>query len=120
MSEVDTYIERFPVEVQERLCQIRNTIFEIVPQVTEGISYGMPAYGLNGKWFVYFAGYKKHIGFYPKAEGMAAFKEKLTDYKTSKGAVQFPLNKPLPLDLIREIIRYSKCITTTNIAQIHD
>jgi uncharacterized protein YdhG (YjbR/CyaY superfamily) len=106
MNEVDKYIEGFPVEVQERLSEIRRIIFEIAPQVTEGISYGMPAFGLNGKWFIYFAGYKKHIGFYPKAEGIEAFKEKLTDYKTSKGAVQFPLNKPLPLDLIREIISY--------------
>jgi uncharacterized protein YdhG (YjbR/CyaY superfamily) len=105
-NEVDKYIEGFPVEVQERLNEIRNVIFEIIPQVAEGISYGMPAYGLNGKWFVFFAGYKKHIGFYPKAEGIEKKKEKLVGFKTSKGAVQFPLNKSLPLDLIREIINY--------------
>jgi uncharacterized protein YdhG (YjbR/CyaY superfamily) len=106
MNVTDKYIESFPVEIRERLNEIRKVIFEIAPSVTEGISYGMPAYGLNGKQFVYYAGYKKHIGFYPEAEGITAFKEKLTDYKTSKGAVQFPLNKPLPLDLIREMIRY--------------
>ena len=106
MNEVDRYIAAFPVEVQERLNKIRSVIFEIVPHVAERMSYGMPAYGLNDKCFVYFAGYKKHIGFYPRADGIATFKEKLTIYKTSKGAVQFPLNKPLPLDLIREIVSY--------------
>jgi uncharacterized protein YdhG (YjbR/CyaY superfamily) len=106
MNEVDKYIEKFPDKVKERLREIRRVIFEVAPNVIEGISYGMPAYGLGGKWFVYYAGYKKHIGFYPKAEGITVFKEKLTDYKTSKGAVQFPFNKPLPLELIREIVSY--------------
>jgi uncharacterized protein YdhG (YjbR/CyaY superfamily) len=106
MNEVDTYIGGFPVEVQVRLREIRRIIIEIAPSVTERISYGIPTYGLNGKSFVHFAGYKTHIGFYPGADGIVAFIERLTDYKTSKGTVQFPLNKPLPLDLIREIISY--------------
>ena len=106
MNEVDKYIQEFPVSVQERLSEIRCIIFEIAPQVTERISYEMPSYYLSGKTLLHFAGYKKHIGFYPAADGIEAFKEKLTDYKTSKGTVQFPLNKPLPQGLIREIISY--------------
>ena len=106
MNEVEKYITEFPDAVQEKLNEIRSAIFDIAPQATERISYGMPAYYLNGSCLFYFAGYKKHIGFYPKAEGIDAFKEKLTDYKTSKGTIQFPLNKPLPIDLIREIITF--------------
>lgn len=106
MNEVDKYISGFPAEVQKRLNEIRKTIFELAPQATERICMRMPTYDLNGKWFVHFAGFEKHIGFYPQPEGITAFKEKLADYKTSKGAVQFPLNKPLPIDLIREIICY--------------
>lgn len=106
MNEVDVYIKSFPVEVQERLTAIRNIILELAPNAAERICMRMPTYDLNGKWLVHFAGYEKHIGFYPQPEGITAFKEKLTGYKTSKGAVQFPLNKPLPLDLIREIVRF--------------
>ncbi len=106
MNEVDAYINEFPVEVQERLTSIRNTILESAPQATERICMRMPTYDLNGKWLVHFAGYQKHIGFYPQPEGIIAFKEKLTDYKTTKGTVQFPLNRPLPLDLIREIVSF--------------
>lgn len=104
MNEVDNYIQGFSTEVQERLTAIRNIIFEVAPQVTERICMRMPTYDLNGKWFVHFAGFEKHIGFYPQPEGIEAFKEKLTGYKTSKGTIQFPLNKPLPLALIREMI----------------
>ena len=104
--EIDEYIAGFPAEIKEKLAVIRSLIFDIVPQVSERISWGMPSYYLNGKTLFHFAGFKKHIGFYPTAEGIMAFKEKLTDYKTAKGTVQFPLNKPLPLDLIREIIIY--------------
>lgn len=106
MNEVDAYIKEFPVEVQERLTLIRNIILESAPQATERICMRMPTYDLNGKWLVHFAGYQKHIGFYPQPEGIIAFKEKLTDYKTTKGTVQFPLNRPLPSDLIREIVSF--------------
>ena len=106
MNKVDEYINDFPVEVQERLTTIRNIILESAPQATERICMAMPTYDLNGKWLVHFAGFKKHIGFYPQPEGITAFKEKLTNYKTSKGAVQFPLSKPLPIDLIREIVMF--------------
>jgi len=106
MNEVNAYIKGFPVEVQERLTAIRNIILELAPQATERICMRMPTYDFNGKWLVHFAGFEKHIGFYPQPEGITAFKEKLTNYKTSKGTVQFPLGKPLPLDLIREIVRF--------------
>jgi len=106
MNEVEKYIEGFPSEVQEKLNMIRNSIIELAPQATERICMKMPTYDLNGKWLVHFAGFERHIGLYPQPEGVTAFKEKLIDYKTSKGAIQFPLNKPLPLDLIREIIIY--------------
>jgi len=106
MNEVDEYINSFSAEVQERLTAIRNVIRELAPEATERICMRMPTYDLNGKWLVHFAAFKKHIGFYPQPEGIAAFKEKLAGYKTSKGAVQFPLNKPLPIDLIREIVNF--------------
>ncbi|WP_019850792.1 iron chaperone [Desulfitobacterium sp. PCE1] len=106
MNEVDAYIKGFPVEVQERLIAIRNIVLDLAPQATERICMSIPTYDLNGKWLVHFAGFKKHIGFYPQPEGIAAFKEKLSEYKTSKGTVQFPLGEPLPLDLIREIVRF--------------
>ncbi|HOQ75530.1 MAG TPA: DUF1801 domain-containing protein [Thermoclostridium sp.] len=105
-NEVEKCIESFPAEVRERLTAIRNIILESAPQATERICMRMPTYDLNGKWLVHFAAFRNHIGFYPQPEGIEAFKEKLSGYKTSKGAVQFPHNKPLPLDLIREIVRF--------------
>lgn len=106
MNEVDEYIQGCPEEIQERLTTIRNIILELAPMATERICMRMPTYDLNGKWLVHFAGYKKHIGFYPQPGGIIAFKEKLTNYKSSKGAVQFPLNRPLPIDLIHEIVEF--------------
>lgn len=106
MNEVDDYINGFPAEVQERLNEIRNIITETAPQAAERICMRMPTYDLNGGWLVHFAGFDKHIGFYPQPEGIIAFQDKLKDYKTTKGAIQFPMNKPLPLDLIREIVKY--------------
>jgi len=106
MNEIDAYIQKFSDDVQERLSIIRTMVKELAPQATERICMRMPTFDLNGKWLVHFAGFEKHIGFYPQPEGIVAFQEKLKDYKTSKGSVQFPLNKPLPLDLIREIIAF--------------
>lgn len=106
MNEVDVYIKSFPEEVQEQLTLIRNLIRELAPQATERICMRMPTYDLNGKWLVHFAAFKNHIGFYPQPEGIATFKDQLTGYKTSKGSVQFPLSKPLPLELIREIVKF--------------
>lgn len=106
MNEVDAYINNFPIEVQTRLSAIRDIVRELAPQATERICMRMPTFDLNGKWLVHYAGFEKHIGFYPQPEGIIAFKERLTEYKTSKGTIQFPLNKPLPISLIREIVQY--------------
>lgn len=106
MNEIDAYIEKFPAETQAGLRAIRDVVRELAPQATERICMRMPTFDLNGKWLVHFAGFEKHIGFYPQPEGITEFKEKLKGYKTSKGAVQFPLDKPLPLGLIREIVEF--------------
>ena len=102
---IDQYIADFPIETQKLLQQIRETIHKAVPEAKEVISYGMPAFKQNTV-LVYFAGYAKHIGFYPTGSGIEAFKEEFTQYKWSKGAVQFPLDKPLPLDLITRITKF--------------
>ncbi|UKT63890.1 iron chaperone [Pedobacter mucosus] len=102
---IDEYISRFSLETQKLLQVVRQTIHQVIPEAKEVISYGMPAFKVN-KILVYFAGYKNHIGFYPTGSGIDAFKSEFTDYKWSKGAVQFPLNKPLPLDLITRITKF--------------
>lgn len=102
---IDQYIANFPIETQKLLQQIRETIHKAIPEAKEVISYGMPAFKQNTV-LVYFAGYAKHIGFYPTGSGIEAFKEEFTQYKWSKGAVQFPLNKPLPLELITRITKF--------------
>jgi uncharacterized protein YdhG (YjbR/CyaY superfamily) len=104
-SNIDEYIAIFPGEVQNMLEQIRVTIKKAAPQAIEVISYGMPAFKLNGI-LVWFAGYSKHIGFYPKASGIEVFKKELSVYKNAKGSVQFPLDKLLPLELITEIVKF--------------
>lgn len=104
---VDSYIAVFPPDVREILQQVRMTIREAAPEAEEGIAYKMPAYSLNGP-LVYFAGYKKHIGFYPTPSGIEAFPEELAGYKQAKGSVQFPLNQPIPYELIRRIAGYRR------------
>ncbi|MEQ8174124.1 MAG: DUF1801 domain-containing protein [Syntrophomonadaceae bacterium] len=104
-ASIDEYIAQFSPEVQELLRTLREVIKEAAPGAQEKISYQMPAFDLHGI-LVYFAAHKNHIGFYPTASGIDAFKEKVSQFKTSKGAVQFPLNKPLPWDLVREIVRF--------------
>jgi uncharacterized protein YdhG (YjbR/CyaY superfamily) len=104
-NNIDEYISIFPVEVQEMLEKCRHTIKNVAPEAEEVISYGMPAFKLNGI-LVWFAAYSKHIGFYPAASGIEAFKEELSMYKHAKGSVQFPLDKPMPLELIAEIVRF--------------
>ncbi|MDF1543366.1 MAG: DUF1801 domain-containing protein [Anaerosomatales bacterium] len=103
---VDDYIEGFPPETRVMLEDIRSLVREIVPDATETISYQMPTFDLNGAHFVHFAGYDTHIGFYPIPTGIEAFKEELGAYKTGKGSVRFPLDQPLPLDLIRRIVEF--------------
>jgi uncharacterized protein YdhG (YjbR/CyaY superfamily) len=103
---VDAYIDSFPQEVQEKLRLMRRTIRQAAPDAEESISYGMPAYRLHGKPLVYFAAYAKHIGFYATPSGHQAFAEELSKYKQGKGSVQFPLDRPLPLDLVEQITRF--------------
>lgn len=105
IKSIDEYILQFPKEVQDVLQDLRNVIKESAPEAVEKISYQMPAFALHGN-LVYFAVNKNHIGFYPTSSGIAAFKHKLTDYKSSKGAVQFPKDQPLPYDLISEIVKF--------------
>ncbi len=102
---IDEYIAAFPPDVQERLQAIRQVIHESAPQATEKISYQMPTFYLNGN-LVHFAAFKGHIGFYPAPTGLDAFKEEISKYKHSKGAVQFPLDQPVPYDLIRRMTEY--------------
>lgn len=103
---VDQYISTFPEEVQVILEKVRNTIKEIVPKAEETISYQIPTYKTNGKYLVYFAGWKNHISLYPVSISIQGkLKKELAPYKTSKGTIQFPLDKPLPLSLIKKIIK---------------
>jgi uncharacterized protein YdhG (YjbR/CyaY superfamily) len=104
-STVDEYIALFPVDVQKKLNEVRATIKAAAPEAEEKISYQMAAFTLKGI-LVYYAAYKHHIGFYPTASGIEHFKSEITDYATSKGTVQFPLDKPLPLELVRRIVTY--------------
>jgi uncharacterized protein YdhG (YjbR/CyaY superfamily) len=104
-NEVDLYIEQFPVATQKQLNKLRAIIKVAAPGAEEMISYKMPAYKLDGM-LVYFAGYKAHIGFYPTASGIQHFLPKIQEYKHSKGAVQFPIDKALPEALIGEIVAF--------------
>jgi uncharacterized protein YdhG (YjbR/CyaY superfamily) len=100
---IDEYINSFPRNIQVFLEDIRQTIRTAAPDATETISYQMPTFKLNGN-LVHFAAYKNHIGFYPAPSGIEAFKRELSPYKYSKGAVQFPLDRPIPLDLVKKIV----------------
>ncbi|MBN1316119.1 MAG: DUF1801 domain-containing protein [Anaerolineales bacterium] len=104
-KDIDEYIAGFPQEVQEKLERLRTTIKNAAPNAIEKISYQMPTFALEGN-LVHFAAYKKHIGFYPTPSGIENFKQELADFKQSKGAVQFPLDKPIPYDLIGEIVKF--------------
>ena len=105
-SDVDQYIGQFPDEVQPLLQQIRTIIRQAAPDAAESISYGIPSYYLNGRQFIYFAGYKKHLSLYPVPRQHEAFEQALAGYKGGKGTAQFPLSKPLPLDLITAIAQF--------------
>jgi len=105
INNIDDYIAEFPLETQKLLLQIRKTVNEAAPTAVEKISYAMPTLFLNGN-LVHYAGYKNHIGFYPAPSGLKAFEKDVSRYKNSKGAVQFPIDKPLPLALIKKIVKY--------------
>ena len=106
-KDIDEYIARFPLNIQEILEQIRVTIKKIVPEGEETISYGIPTFNLNGTYLIYFAAYKNHIGFYPVPDAIDQVDKDFASYKTSgKGTIQFPLNKPMPLNLITKLVKF--------------
>ena len=102
---IDEYIEQFPANVQAILQKLRATIKKTAPAAEETISYQIPAFRYHGM-LVFFAGYKNHVGFYPTSSPMKVFKDRLTSYKTSKGAIQFPIDKALPLTLVKDIVKF--------------
>lgn len=101
----DDYLGTFPAKVQTLLRKMRQAIRKAAPKAEETISYGLPTFTMNGKKFVWFAAFKSHIGFYPGAAAIAAFKKELSPYETAKGSVQFPFGESLPLDLVDQIVR---------------
>ena len=103
---IDEYIRTFPEEVQRELEKMKKTIQEAAPEATEAIRYQMPTFRLNGKNLVHFAAFKNHIGFYPIPSGIEAFKKELSPYKQGKGSVQFPLDKPVPYELVKKIVKF--------------
>jgi len=104
-KDIDEYIAGFPKGVQEILEKVRMTVRKAAPDAEEAIKYRMPTFTLNGN-LVHFAAFKNHIGFYPAPTGIEAFKDELSAYKGGKGSVQFPLDQPIPFDLIRRIVEY--------------
>jgi uncharacterized protein YdhG (YjbR/CyaY superfamily) len=105
ISAIDEYIATFPEDVQKKLWEMRKAIRAAAPDATEKISYQMPTFFLNGN-LVHFAAFKNHIGFYPAASGVAHFTTELAAYQTSKGAIQFPLDQPIPFDLVTRIVQF--------------
>ncbi|HJS54845.1 MAG TPA: DUF1801 domain-containing protein [Chitinophagaceae bacterium] len=102
----DEYISWFPEETRKILQQIRTTIKKTVPRAEETISYGIPTFNLNGSYLIYFAGYKNHVSIYPAPRGKDEFKQILAPYKGGKGTVQFPLDQPIPFNLIVKIVKF--------------
>ena len=103
---IDEYNAGFPPATQEVLQELRALIRAAAPDATETISYAIPTFDLGGRHLVHFAGYEKHIGFYPVPSGIEAFMEELKPYRSGKGSTQFPLGQPLPADLIRRIVEF--------------
>lgn len=104
-ADINEYISEFPVEIISVLKQIRETIQQAAPDAKEAIKYGMPTFVLNGN-LVHFAAYKNHIGFYPAPSGIDSFIDELAVYRTGKGTIQFPIDKPIPFDLITKVVKF--------------
>jgi uncharacterized protein YdhG (YjbR/CyaY superfamily) len=102
---IDEYIKIFPVDIQKILESVRQAIKNAAPEAEEAISYQIPTFKLKGN-LVHFAAFKNHIGFYPGSKAIEIFQKELTKYKSSKGAVQFPIDKPMPLSLIQKIVKH--------------
>jgi uncharacterized protein YdhG (YjbR/CyaY superfamily) len=103
---VDEYIAGFPTDVQKILQKIRMTIRKAAPGAEETISYAIPCFKLNGRYLIYFAGFRNHTSIYPAPRGAEEFTEELAAYEGGKGTVQFPLDKPIPIGLIKRIVKY--------------
>ncbi len=101
---IDGYISTFPADIQAILENVRQAIQKAAPEAAETISYGIPTFNLNGKHLVFFAGWKHHISLYPLPAGDEAFQQELSHYKRAKGTIQFPLDKPIPYDLVEQIV----------------
>ncbi len=106
VASVDAYLRQFDGEVRKRLDAMRATIRTTAPDAVESIAYGMPAYKLDRRPLVYFAGYDRHVGFYATPNGHEAFAEEFARYAQGKGSVQFPHSEPLPLDLVRRVVEF--------------
>jgi uncharacterized protein YdhG (YjbR/CyaY superfamily) len=102
---IDEYISTFPKNIQSILQELRQVIKESAPNAEEAIRYQIPTFRLNGN-LIHFAAFKKHIGFYPTSSGTESFKNELSNYETSKGTIRFPLDKPIPFDLVKKIVLY--------------
>ena len=105
IQSIDDYVQTFPIETQKKLQSIRKLIRKLAPEAEEKISYQIPTFYLNGN-LVHFAAFKSHIGFYPTPSGISSFEKELSKYKQGKGSVQFPLDQPIPMDLIRRIVEF--------------
>lgn len=106
--EVEAYLAQFDGEVRARIDMVREIVRNEVPGAVESFAYGLVGYKLNGKPLVYVGGFKSHIGFYATPNGHEAFKEEFSKYKQGKGSVQFPLDQPLPVEIIRRVVIYRK------------
>ena len=105
-SSIEGYKKKYPKNIQRILNDFKQVIMKLAPTAQETISYGIPTFDLNGKHLVHFAAFKKHIGFFPTPSSISVFKKELSGYKTSKGTVQFPLDEPVPFDLVKKIVRF--------------
>lgn len=105
-KDIDQYISTFPKDVQVVLEKIRKAIKEALPNATEGISYQIPTFSINGKYVIYFAGFQKHVSVYPVHDQASPFQKELSQYLSGRGTAKFPLNKPIPYDLIKRIAKY--------------
>lgn len=101
---IDEYIRNFPADVQAILEKVRQAIQKAAPEAVETMSYGIPTFDLNGKHLGFFAGWKHHISLYPIPAGDEAFQQELSQYRRAKGTIQFQLDKPVPYDLVEEIV----------------
>ncbi|MDR2496277.1 MAG: DUF1801 domain-containing protein [Tannerellaceae bacterium] len=106
MDNVDDYLASLSPEIQSKMEDIRRMVKEMAPEAVEKMAYGMPAFHLNNRPLIYYSAFKNHIGFYPIPTGIEAFREELSVFKQGKGSVQFPIGMPLPMDLIRRIVKF--------------